>query len=96
MVSPKEMAESQEDSMGLNREPITSAGDDMNNKLPPYALIIAELIDRPRGGILIRLVGNESGRPVYVYVEIDDSYVAPLTKDEAIGVSERWRIAIPG
>ena len=79
--------------MGLNQKPVTSVGDDTANKLPPYALIIAELIDRPRGGIRIRLVNNNSGEPMYV--DIDDSHAAPLTKDEAVEVSKQWRIAPP-
>jgi hypothetical protein len=66
----------------------------MANKLPPYALIIAELIDRPRGGIQIRLVGNDSGEPIYV--EIDDSHTTPLSEDDAAEISERWNIPLPG
>ena len=64
-----------------------------DNKLPPYALIIAEVLDRPRGGVRVRLTGN-SGESIEV--EIDDSSVAPMTKDEAAEVSSQRGTVLPG
>ena len=66
------------------------AGD---HRLPPYALIIAEILDRPQGGVRVRLTAD-SGESIEVC--IDDSCVAPLSEDEAAETAARWNIALPG
>ena len=65
----------------------------MANRLPPYALIVAEIIDRQGGDVRIRLVAD-SGEPIEIW--IDDSHTAPLSEDDATEISERWDIALPG
>ena len=65
----------------------------MTTELPPYALIIAEVLDRRGGDVQIRLVAD-SGDPLVVWV--DDSNTAPLQEQDAAEVSERWNIALPG
>ena len=65
----------------------------MANRLPPYALIIVEIIDRQRGNVRIRLVAD-TGEPIYIW--IDDSNTAPLQEDEAAEVTERWNMGLPG
>ena len=63
-----------------------------DRELPPYALIIAEVVDRQGGDVLVRL-SDPSGRPTEVW--IDDSSAAPLSKDDATEVAEQWRIGLP-
>ena len=65
----------------------------MASGLPPYALIVAEVLDRQGGDVRVRLVAD-SGEPVEIW--IDDSHTAPLTEDEAAEVSEQWNIGLPG
>lgn len=65
----------------------------MVNRLPPYALIIAEVLDRQGGDVRIRLVAN-SGEPIEIW--IDDSHTAPLSDDDATEVSDRWNVSLPG
>ena len=49
---------------------------DNTNKLPPYALILAEVINYERGCLRVRLVDAKDGHDVYV--EMDDSITAPM------------------
>ena len=70
-----------------------SQEENADNKLPPYALIIAEVLDRQRGDILVRLT-DPDGSPRNVW--IDDSSTAPLQEEEAARVAADWRIALPG
>ena len=55
---------------------------DANRKLPPYALILAPVLGRPRGGVAVRLTLDD-GKEIEVC--LDDSCIAPLTTDEATG-----------
>ena len=65
---------------------------DMSNKLPAYAVIIAKVAGRQRGDVLVTLT-TPSGQSQEVW--IDDSNVAPLSEDEAAEISQRWNIALP-
>ena len=65
----------------------------MSHNLAPYALIIAEVLDKQGGDVRIRLIAD-SGEPIEIW--IDESPTAPLSKDDAAEVSERWNIALPG
>ena len=65
----------------------------MANGLPPYVLIIAEVLDRQRGDVRIRLVAD-SGQPIEIW--IDDSHTAPLSENNAAEVSEQRNIELPG
>ena len=70
-----------------------SQEENSDNKLPPYALIIAEVLDRQRGDVLVRLTDPDgSARNIW----IDDSSTAPLQEEEAARVADDWRIALPG
>ena len=73
--------------------PNDSQEDAMANRLPPYALIIAEVVDRQRGDVLIT-VTDPDGTSKDVW--IDDSSAAPLQEEEAATVAEQWKIALPG
>ena len=73
--------------------PTDSQEDSIANMLPPYALVIAEVIDRQGGDVLIR-VTDPDGTSKDVW--IDDSNVAPLREEEAARVAEQWKIALPG
>ena len=64
-----------------------------DSKLPPYALIIAEVVDRQGGDVLVRL-NDPSGESKEVW--IDDSNTAPLSKDDATQMAEQWRTSLPG
>ena len=66
---------------------------DNTNKLPPYALILAEVINYERGCLRVRLVDAKDGHDVYV--EMDDSITAPLTVEEADEISKRYGADVP-
>ena len=72
--------------------PTDSQEDPVANVLPPYALVIAEVVNRQGGNVLIRLMDADGG-PKDVW--IDDSSAAPLQEEEAATVAEQWRIALP-
>ena len=65
----------------------------MTNSPPPYALIIAEFLDRRGGDVRIRLVAD-SGEPIEIW--IDESNTAPLREDEVATIAEQWNIGLPG
>jgi hypothetical protein len=65
----------------------------MASVLPPYALIIAEVVDRRGGDVRVRLVAD-SGEPIEIW--IDDSSITPLTDDQAAKIAEEWKIGLPG
>ena len=65
----------------------------MANGLPPYALIIAEVVDRRGGDVRVRLVAD-SGEPVEIW--IDESNTAPLTDDQAAQIAAQWKTGLPG
>ena len=61
--------------------------------MPPYALILAEVINYERGCLRVRLVDAKDGHDVYV--EMDDSITAPLTVEEADEISKRYGADVP-
>ena len=65
----------------------------MASGLPPYALIIAEVLDKQGGDVRVRLVAD-SGDPIEIW--IDESNTAPLTEDEAAAIAEQWNTGLPG
>ena len=62
------------------------------HNLPPYALVLAKVKDRQRGDVLVQLTGP-SGEPMDIW--IDDSSVAPLSKDDATTLACSWNVALP-
>ena len=65
----------------------------MASGLPPYALVIAEVLDKQGGNVRIRLVAD-SGEPIEIW--IDESNTAPLREDEAATIAEQWKMGLPG
>ena len=73
--------------------PIDTQENNAGSRLPPYALIIAEVVDRQGGDVLIRLTDPDgSSKNVWV----DDSSTAPLSEEETAKIAADWRIALPG
>ena len=60
-------------------------------KLPPYALILAEVVDRKGSDVLVAIYGPK-GEPEHIWVE--DSAVAPLSRSEAEQMAETWNIGL--
>ena len=58
----------------------------------PYVLIIAQLVNRPLNGIVINLT-DENGEDCHA--RIDDSNTAPLTREQADQIAQRWSIGLP-
>ena len=65
---------------------------DDNGKLPSYALILAPVLGRPRGGVKVRLTLDD-GKEIEVC--LDDSCIAQLTTDEATAISKEHQIGLP-
>ena len=60
---------------------------------PPYALIIAEVVEYNRGDIRIRYKRPDGEEDT---IWMDTSSIAPLQKEQAEQISKQWEIGLPG
>ena len=65
----------------------------MASELPPYALIIAEVVDYNNGSIHIRYKRPDGEEDT---IWMDTSNIAPMQKDAAEEISKQWEIGLPG
>ena len=66
--------------------------DTVATKLPPYALVIAEVVDCNGGEVHIRYRSSDGQEDT---IWMDKSNVALLEKEDAGEISKQWNIGIP-
>lgn len=64
----------------------------VGTKLPPYALVIAEVVECNRGEVFIRYRKSDGQKDT---IWMDKSNVALLEKEDAGEISKQWNIEIP-
>lgn len=65
----------------------------MLSELPPYVLIIAEVVGYERGEVQIRYK-KPNGHEDTIWM--DTSNITPLQKEQAEEISKQWNIGLPG